>query len=106
LLLLFLGVRGLTGCSPSQSESGGSEQSAFKGEEREVVDAAARAVRQFDDWGSRVEYTTKKTPSGWQVTAWRVEHPEAKGNARYVPWGFRVIVVDRRGKVIDYKNSR
>ena len=68
--------------------------------------AATRAVRQNEDWADRAEYRIQKSGDGWQVTAWRVENPAAKGNARYVPWGFRIIVIDRRGQVAEYKNSK
>lgn len=75
-------------------------------EQKDAIDAAARAVRQYEDWAARAEYKIQQHGDGWQVTAWRVEHPEAKGNARYVPWGYRTILIDRRGKVAEYKNSK
>ena len=65
-----------------------------------------RAVAQYEDWADKAEYKVEKHPDGWRVTAWRVVHPEKTGNARYVPWGYRVIIVDRRGKVAEYKNAK
>jgi hypothetical protein len=100
LLLLVVGVLA-PGCGPGEADP-----ASYTAEQKDVIAEASRAVRQYEDWSDRAEYKIQKHPAGWQVTAWRVEHPEAKGNARYVPWGYRVIVVDRRGKVIEYKNSK
>lgn len=98
---LLMGWLGLSACSPEDSGP-----VTYSREESVVIEAASRAIRQNEDWAARAEYKLKQIPAGWQVTAWRVEHPEAKGNDRYVPWGYRVIVVDRRGKVVEYKNSK
>jgi len=89
------------GCSPDDPPP-----ESYTPEQKDAIDAAARAVRQFEEWGDKVEFKIRKHSSGWEVTAWHVVHPEAKGNSRYVPWGYRVIVVDRRGKVVEYKNSK
>jgi hypothetical protein len=100
--LVFLGVAWIiAGCS----EEPASPQS-FTAEQQEIIAAASKAVSQYEDWADRAEYKIEKHAVGWRVTAWRVAHPEAKGNARYVPWGYRVILVDRRGKVVEYQNSK
>ncbi len=84
----------------------GADPAGYSMAEKDAIAAATRAVRQNEDWAARAEYRIQSHASGWQVTAWRVEHPEASGNARYVPWGYRTIVVDRRGKVVAYKSSK
>lgn len=98
---MVCGAALLSGCAPAEVDP-----SSYTAEQKDAIDASARAVRQYEDWADRAEYRIQKHRDGWQVTAWRVEHPEAKGNARYLPWGYRVIVVDRRGKVAEYKNAR
>jgi hypothetical protein len=90
----------LAGCGPDSAPA------PFTAEQKEMVKAASRAVAQYEDWADVAEYKIEKHAVGWCVTAWRVAHPEAKGNARYVPWGYRVILVDRGGKVVEYKNSK
>lgn len=89
------------GCQPSEVDP-----ASYTREQKDAIAAATRAVRQNEDWADRAEYRIQKSGDGWQVTAWRVENPAAKGNARYVPWGFRIIVIDRRGQVAEYKNSK
>jgi hypothetical protein len=99
--VFLLGTGVLVGCGSSEVAP-----VTYTADQQEAIAAATRAVRQNEDWASRAEYQIQKHRDGWQVTAWRVEHPEAKGNARYVPWGFRTILVDRRGQVAEYKNSK
>jgi hypothetical protein len=43
-----------------------------------------------------------KSDDGWKVIAWRVEHPEARGASRYLPWGYSVIELDRRTVAVHY----
>lgn len=101
LFLLFGGLW-FVGCG-SDAEV---DPSTYTAAQKDAIAAATRAVRQNEDWASLAEYRIKSHASGWQVTAWRLVHPEAKGNARYVPWGYRTIVVDRRGQVVEYKSSK
>jgi hypothetical protein len=74
--------------------------------EKRAIETARKAVGQFDDWADRAEFKVTRRNSQWHVTAWRVEHPEAKGNARYVPWGRREIIIDDSWKVVDYRTGK
>ncbi|MGD0815185.1 MAG: hypothetical protein ABSA83_16420 [Verrucomicrobiota bacterium] len=68
----------------------------------EQIAAAKRLLEQREDWADRAEWEVRKTADGWQVTAWRVEHPEARGSSRYVPWGYSVIELDSRMLAMAY----
>jgi hypothetical protein len=46
-----------------------------------------------------------KAGDGWQVTAWRVEHPDQKGANRYLPWGYSVIELDSRMTTVNYRRK-
>ena len=74
--------------------------------ERQVITVARRAVAQHEDWLDRAEFRIERSRSLWHVTAWRVEHPEAKGNNRYVPWGSRRILIDDQDNVVEYGKGR
>ena len=74
--------------------------------ENTAIDAAARCLGQKEDWADKAEYAVSTTATGWEVTAWRVEYPSAKGPDRYKPWGFRIITVARDGKVIGFSAKR
>lgn len=91
----------LAGCSEKVVEP-----AKLSDQEKRVVETARRAVAQFDDWADKAEFKLARKNSQWHVTAWRVAHPEAKGNMRYVPWGRREIVIDDAGKVIDYRKGK
>ena len=39
-----------------------------------------RTLQQHEEWSDRAEWEVLKSGDGWQVIAWRVEHPEAKGS--------------------------
>jgi hypothetical protein len=69
---------------------------------RDQIAAAKRTLEQNEDWAARAEWEVEKTGDGWRVTAWRVAHPEAKGPARYLPWGYSVIELDNRLTAIHY----
>lgn len=58
------------------------------------IAVAKKVLEQKEDWASRAEWEVVKTGNGWEVYAWRVEHPEAKGAKRYLPWGYSVIELD------------
>ena len=87
----------LSGCSERPSDP-----AKMSGKEKEILERAKRAVAQHEDWEDRAEYKIERRGSQWQVTAWRVEHPEEKGDKRYVPWGNRRIILDDAGKVLAY----
>jgi len=74
--------------------------------EKEIIETARRAVVQYEDWADLAEYKIQRHGSGWQVTAWKVVHPEARGNLRYVPWGRSTIVIDERGKIAEYRHGK
>ena len=102
LLPLFCGLALLAaGCSEKEPAA-----RVYTDKEQEIMRAARRAVAQFDDWADRAEFKLERRKEQWHVTAWRVEHPEAKGNKRYVPWGRRELVIDDTGKVLSYANSK
>jgi hypothetical protein len=68
----------------------------------EQIAAARQLLEQREDWADRAEWEVEKSGDGWIVTAWRVEHPDARGPDRYLPWGYSVIDLDRRNIAIDY----
>jgi hypothetical protein len=72
------------------------------GRYREQIAAARRLLAQREDWADRAEWEVLKSDGGWQVLAWRVEHPERKGPERYLPWGYSVIELDRRMVATNY----
>ncbi len=74
--------------------------------EKSTVEAAARCLDQKEDWASKAEYAVVKAGNGWEVTAWRVDYPTAKGPQRYKPWGFRVLTLDRDNQVTAYRAAK
>jgi hypothetical protein len=73
-----------------------------QGQYREQIEVAKRVLEQYEDWADRAEWEVLKSSDGWQVIAWRVEHPERKGAQRYVPWGYSTIEIDRRLVAVGY----
>ena len=73
-----------------------------QGRYREQIAVAKRLLDQKEDWSDRAEWEVRKSGDGWEVIAWRIEHPERKGAARYLPWGYSVIELDRRLVAVDY----
>jgi hypothetical protein len=76
-----------------------------QGRYREQIAVAMRALRQHEDWSDRAEWEVERSGDGWEVTAWRVEHPDAKGPARYLPWGYSIIKLDGRMEAIGYRRK-
>jgi hypothetical protein len=70
---------------------------------REQIAVARRVLEVKENWADRAEWEVRKSPDGWTLIAWRVEHPERKGPERYVPWGYAVIELDRRLMAINYR---
>ena len=98
LILVMLGATAiLVGCG-----NGPSDPARMSDKEKDILERAKRAVAQYEDWEDRAEYKIERRGSQWQVTAWRVEHPEEKGDRRYLPWGNRRIILDDAGKVLEY----
>ena len=76
-----------------------------QGRYRDQIAAAQRLLEQKEQWADRAEWEVIKTDSGWEVVAWRVEHPDQKGPERYLPWGYSTIKLDNRLVTIDYKSK-
>jgi hypothetical protein len=72
-------------------------------QERVMIEAALRAVVQIDGW-SQTACVVKQYKGEWQVQAWRIVHPEAKGRSRCVPWAVRRITLDAEARVLSYRN--
>jgi hypothetical protein len=95
-LCLFL----LLGCERQAARM--SQPEDPKGRYKEQIAAAARLLRQNEDWADRVEWEVLQSGDGWEVIAWRIEHPERKGPDRYLPWGYSTIQLDRRMVAVHY----
>lgn len=76
-----------------------------QGRYREQIAAGQRVLSQKENWAGRAEWEVVDTGDGWKVIAWRIEHPGAKGAARYLPWGYSVINLDRRLVAIGYQRK-
>lgn len=72
---------------------------------QEQISVAKRLLEQKEDWADRVEWEVSKSGDGWEVTAWRIEHPEKRGPERYLPWGYSVIELDSRLVAVHYKRK-
>ena len=72
------------------------------GRYHEQIEAAQRVLEQNENWVDRAEWEVRPSAEGWTVIAWRVEHPNAKGANRYLPWGYSVIELDRRLLALHY----
>jgi hypothetical protein len=70
---------------------------------REQIAVAKRALEQNVDWADRAEWEVHNSGDGWEVIAWRVEHPERKGSERYLPWGYSTIELDRRMVAVHFR---
>ena len=84
----------LCGCSGNAGRMAQAEDP--NGPYREQIAAAKHLLEQRVNWADRAEWEVSKSGDGWEVIAWRVEHPERKGSARYLPWGYSVIELDHR----------
>jgi hypothetical protein len=76
-----------------------------QGRYRDQIAVARRLLEQKEDWAERAEWEVVKLEAGWQVIAWRVEHPENKGSSRYLPWGYSVIELDSRLVAVHYRRK-
>ena len=74
-----------------------------QGRYKEQIAIAKRLLDQREKWSDRAEWEVIKTSSGWEVIAWRVEYPDARGPKRYLPWGYSVIELDSRLVTVGYK---
>jgi hypothetical protein len=73
-----------------------------QGRYHDQIESARRLLEQKENWADRAEWDVVKTSDGWKLTAWRVEHPNAKGPDRYLPWGYSVIELDPRLVTVCY----
>jgi len=73
-----------------------------QGRYRDQIAAARALLEQREDWADRAEWEVIKKIDGWEVIAWRVEHPDQKGPNRYLPWGYSVIKLDTRLLTVGY----
>lgn len=76
-----------------------------QGRYREHIAAAHRLLAQKENWADRVEWEVIKKSDGWEVVAWRIEHPERKGPKRYLPWGYATIKLDSRLVTVGYQRK-
>jgi hypothetical protein len=72
-------------------------------QEKLLVEAARRAVDQFDGW-SDVACLVERRNGAWRVQAWRIVNPKARGRSQCVPWAVRGITLDDHAKVLAYEN--
>jgi hypothetical protein len=98
VLALLAGL--LVGCAPDRADWPPAPRNR---EEQAVIDAAARAVRQFDGW-TDVAYVVEQRGGQWRVQAWQIVNPQAKGRDRCVPWAKRGITLDQNAAVVAYEN--
>jgi hypothetical protein len=73
-----------------------------QGRYHDQIAVAMRVLEQKENWADRAEWEVRDTGSGWEIIAWRIEHPERKGPERYLPWGYSVIELDRRLEAVHY----
>jgi hypothetical protein len=97
LLLLVAGCGGRTARMEQPEDP--------QGRYADQIAVARRLLEQKEDWADRAEWEVSQSADGWEVIAWRVEHPEAKGADRYLPWGYSVIELDRRMIAVDYRKK-
>jgi len=93
----------LSGCGDKASRMDHPEDT--QGRYREQIAVARRLLEEKENWADRAEWEVVKSDDGWEVIAWRVEHPERKGSDRYLPWGYSVIELDRRMVAVHYKRK-
>jgi uncharacterized protein YceK len=98
MIALFLALLSGCGGKPGRMEQPENPQGRYQGQ----IAAAKRLLQQKENWAGRAEWEVLPSDAGWQVTAWRVEHPERKGSDRYLPWGYSVIELDSRLVAVHY----
>jgi hypothetical protein len=96
-LILLLGL--LCGCGKTARMEHPEDP---QGRYREQIAVARHLLEQKEDWAERAEWEVLKTDNGWKIIAWRVEHPDAKGAGRYLPWGCSEIELDSRMVAVHY----
>lgn len=102
------GARSLVSLALAAMLVGCSESTAWppppkNAQEKRMIEAALRAVDQFDRW-DQVACEVEQHGSQWKVQAWRIVHPEAVGRDKCVPWAVRGITLDQDATVLAYEN--
>jgi len=100
---MILMISLLTGCGAKSARMEHPEDP--QGRYRDQIAAARKLLEQNETWADRAEWEVSKSPSGWEVTAWRIVHPDRKGAERYLPWGYSVIELDSRLMTIRYRRK-
>ena len=49
-----------------------------QGRYRDQIAVAKGLLEQKEDWADRAEWEVLQSGDGWEVIAWRVEHPDRK----------------------------
>ena len=98
LITLFLSL--LCGCGGKPARMDQPEDP--QGRYRDQIAVAKGLLEQKEDWADRAEWEVLQSGDGWEVIAWRVEHPDRKGPDRYLPWGYSEIELDRRMIAVHY----
>ena len=93
----------LMGCSEAAQRMEHPEDP--EGRYRQQIEAARKLLDQKENWAHRAEWEVRPQGTGWELIAWRVEHPERKGGMRYLPWGYSVIQLDSRSVPVNYRRK-
>ncbi|MBL9168148.1 MAG: hypothetical protein JNN07_10440 [Verrucomicrobiales bacterium] len=103
LLLVAMSLLAWSGCDkgPQRMEHPEDPDGRYKLQ----ISAARRLLAQKENWADRAEWEVVKRGDSYEVTAWRVEHPEKKGAMRYLPWGYSTILIDSRGTPVHYRRK-
>ena len=97
LLVLLL----LTSCSREADQP-----APLSSKEKAIISIARRTLDQQEDWVDKAEFKIVKRSGGYEVTAWKVVHPKAKGNLRYVPWEKSTLLIEDNGRVVEYRKGK
>jgi hypothetical protein len=76
------------------------------GKEKAIISIARRTLNQQEDWVDKAEFKIVKRSGGYEVTAWKVVYPKAKGNLRYVPWEKSTLLIEDNGRVVEYRKGK
>jgi hypothetical protein len=99
IVLLLIGL--LAGCGETRM----ARPEDPEGRYRDQIVTARRLLEQEEQWADRAEWEVKKSGDGWEVIAWRIEHPGKTGPERYLPWGYSVIELDSRMVAVHYRRK-
>lgn len=91
----------LAGCA-----DGPADPAKLSTREQEVLAIARRTLDQQEDWLDKAEFKISRRGTRYEVVAWKVVHPEAKGNLRYVPWGRSTMLIEENGRVAEYRRGK